>query len=242
MIRRHALLALMLLVTALLAVAPGPAESVGQDPTYGAPDAGACYDVPLSAADKNALRDETVACSSRHTLWIVGVPVAPKSVKFDGSMRFWRFVVKACSSAQDDAIGHQVDRYLTTVYQNFFFLPTKAQQRNGAHWISCELGWLVGNEKLRAHPGRRSAATSCRHVRRPGPLPEPLPGAVLAGARLARGLRDRGAGQVHAGRHHECSPPCVPAATRATRRWAYSGGESMGLDAYSLTCYDRSTH
>jgi hypothetical protein len=218
--------------------AQGAATDEDRGPRYGAPDPDACYDVPIEAADKAALHVETVPCEQRHSLWIVGVPVAPRSVEFDGSMKFWRFVVRACVAAQDEAIGRNTSRYLRTVYQNFFFVPTKAQQRHGAHWISCELGWLVGNERLvrttrvappRLRPHMSDEVNLCMDRYRTQ-CSQPHQWRAVYGA-IVRGQPTDAAVRRAARR-------ICPQHTD-TRRWNYAYGGPMGLDSFAVSCHNR---
>lgn len=113
---------------------------------WGAPKPGTCYDVPGRYAAKPSLAAHTVGCRHRHTMWVVaaakiparyaaavvnGHPLAGKSAKI-----FYRI----CNPAVARAAGGFDTGFARSAYGYYYFVPTKAQQKAGAHWLSCTMG------------------------------------------------------------------------------------------------------
>lgn len=131
------------LTIGLLAAVPTPG-AVAADPLLGAPPVGECYDVPgKTAYDEPTAGADPVACSSEHTLWVVGVGQVPKGVPMkSGNSRFDKHASKVCDPAVKRALGDRGLRYSRSAYNAFRFVPSKEQQAEGARWVSCVVGLM----------------------------------------------------------------------------------------------------
>ncbi|MBF4160111.1 septum formation family protein [Nocardioides acrostichi] len=129
------------------------------DPLYGAPEVGQCYDSTGATAGKPANPDDTVSCAQDHTLWILAVHKLPADVSLDPEDgELTKYFYSVCHPATKDAVGHYGDpAYAKSAYRAYFFVPTQAQQDQGARWISCELGIARGGRKLTTTDKRRPA-------------------------------------------------------------------------------------
>lgn len=121
-----------------LAAAVTPASAAEPDPRYGAPAVRTCHDVTMKQAEGASITQSPVACSADHTLVTTAVAVLPDSVDLTD---FDAIVAAApCTAARQKAVGSNPLLYSLTLYSNFLFIPTPAQQDQGARWVSCHLG------------------------------------------------------------------------------------------------------
>src|SRR5579875_249885 len=95
---------------ATLAIIPltGVAAAAHTNALQGAPKVGRCYNISGQTANKPATSAHTVACSKRHTLWVVAVTRVPKSVaaaRGRGLAKVEKYYESACVPAVRQAIG-----------------------------------------------------------------------------------------------------------------------------------------
>lgn len=121
---------------ALGAAAP-PARAA--DPLAGAPVVGTCFDVTIRQAMRASLTQAPVPCTDDHTLVTTAVvPLAP-GVDLADEDALQKAAGRGCVPARAKLIGSSVLRHALTLYMDVFFVPSAAQQKAGAHWISCHL-------------------------------------------------------------------------------------------------------
>lgn len=160
----------LIAVAALAAVTwAGPAQAASSA-LRGAPKAGRCYDVSgKTAQHQSALSTGTVACTKRHTLWVVRAAEVPKSVVVgqrhgQPNSKTQTYFFRICMPAIKKALGSVGLRFGLSAYRGFWFLPTKAQQHKGAHWMSCSIGLSLAHGNLvtsrKRHPAKVSGHLS----------------------------------------------------------------------------------
>lgn len=136
-------LAALLLVAGPLSSGSATADDL--DPTAGAPQAGACYDLTLAQVYEHSAPEAPVDCAAKHTLAVTAVGQVPDS--FDWATVDWkhlpksvgRAVYETCSSSVDKLVGSPVRRS-RTLYEWFWFAPTDTEIAAGARWFSCSIG------------------------------------------------------------------------------------------------------
>jgi hypothetical protein len=144
------IVASMMVAVPALGSAAGASRSTA---LFGAPKVGTCYDISGKVAAKPSVTSSTRACSKVHTLWIVAVRSIPASVVAgQGSgppnPATQRTYDKVCVPAIKRSLGSLGAAFARSAYEGFWFFPSAAQQKHGAHWMSCETGVLAGHEKL----------------------------------------------------------------------------------------------
>lgn len=141
-------------LAAVAALVIGVVLSLGDDAAaargtalYGAPKVGSCYNVSGSTAwHQSSTSAQTVNCRARHTLWVVAVTVLPEryvAQQHNGSALTGKaigYFDRVCLPAISRAVGGLGANFARSAYMYFWFVPTAAQQRAGAHWLSCSVG------------------------------------------------------------------------------------------------------
>ena len=126
----------------------GPAE-----PTP--PEVGACHALTWSELGAAADPDEPVACDGRHTSRTFLVPVAPARVDLTSPDAVGRWASGVCGPAWRRAISPDYSRRLMSAYDGYaIFVPTAAQQRDGARWVRCDIVLFGGRKALAPLPRR----------------------------------------------------------------------------------------
>jgi hypothetical protein len=149
-------LAAAVLVTGLFGAGPAVADETTADPTAGAPEVGACYDLTLEQAAAEAAAEAPVACAGRHTMVVTALGELPApldwaTVNYDKAPKaLSQALAQTCDPAVAKLIGPERARALT-MYDTFFFAPTDAEIAAGARWFSCAVA-LVGDGRLVAFP------------------------------------------------------------------------------------------
>lgn len=144
------------------------AHATGDDPTYGEPAAGQCYaDSAKAAWTADSTSAAPVSCSTKHKLWVLAVATVPPDVSLDGpSAGLAQVIAATCQPAEKTALGDGGALWAGSAYEPFVFLPTTAQQAQGAHWLSCLEGIDAGHNQLVAttkhHPEKLKGHTPDR--------------------------------------------------------------------------------
>ncbi|HEX7740683.1 MAG TPA: septum formation family protein [Marmoricola sp.] len=119
----------------------------------GAPKVGRCYDISQQQANGRSTSSDTVACSHKHLLQVYAVFAVPAKTPLKGK-KIWRFVESHCNPAAAQLLGNGGKKYGRSAYEpSWSFVPTKAQQAKGAHWVSCLLGIGGGLRTYWGPPG-----------------------------------------------------------------------------------------
>ena len=106
----------------------------------GAPKVGRCYDISQEQAEGWSTSSDTVSCSHKHLLQVFAVFAVPAKTPMKGT-KVGRFVDKHCAPAAVKLLGNGGKKWGRSAYRpGWWFTPTKAQQAQGAHWVSCLLG------------------------------------------------------------------------------------------------------
>ncbi|MBZ5735687.1 hypothetical protein K8Z61_14425 [Nocardioides sp. TRM66260-LWL] len=144
-------LALAAVSAPLAATSSARAADPAPDRLAGAPKVGSCHDATKQQANRVSPKDPSFACSTRaHTLWVEGVVPIPDDVSLDPDSRaLQEYVAPRCDRAHQDALGKSRTLLARTVYRRWIFLPTPAQRREGARWVSCELSLTADGGLLR---------------------------------------------------------------------------------------------
>ncbi|GAB3856670.1 hypothetical protein GCM10028801_14020 [Nocardioides maradonensis] len=149
---RNRILTLIALVVAILVptLGPGlPTATALTDPMYGAPAVGQCYNMAGSLViSSESATAPTVPCSGQHTVVITAVAQMPATMTYSGTA-FATFLSKTCLPATVRASGGSKLRYGRSSYADYVFIPTTAQQDQGAHWVTCMMGIAQGSTVLR---------------------------------------------------------------------------------------------
>ena len=145
------------LVAALLSLLSAPASSAAAagSPLLGAPKAGQCYKVTNRVAFKGVSANKApINCSKRHNLAVTGVYKVPKNLKMKfGNRKFEIFSLNACDRSYRQKVGKGLN-FARSAYNLFRFLPTQAQQNQGARWVSCLVGINQGADRLAVTKGK----------------------------------------------------------------------------------------
>lgn len=133
-----------------------PSASAGTDNAMlGAPAVGQCYAMSgRTAANLMSAKADPTRCNKRHTLWITGVFEVPEGVAMEtGDKKFEALYVASCLRANREAAKATKTGFALSAYATYRFVPTKAQQAQGARWLSCELGIHAGGSRLVSRAG-----------------------------------------------------------------------------------------
>jgi hypothetical protein len=149
---KRLILGSVVLAMAGLMLFAGPA-SANSSALSGAPTVGQCYAVSGRTANAMELAGHTVSCSRRHTLWVINAREVPASVIADQgngavTARTEDYFLKICMPSVRTWLGTLGPRLARSSYEPYWFFPTKAEQRAGSHWMSCELAIADGKNAL----------------------------------------------------------------------------------------------
>ncbi|WP_028644014.1 septum formation family protein [Nocardioides sp. URHA0020] len=135
--------AVLALIVALLSLGSAAAEDTPADPLAGAPAVRACYDLTYKQAYAHDTNEATVPCGHRHTMVVTAVGKAPASIDWatlDWDKQLPAALVNAinrtCDPATTKLLGTPRKRALT-LYDQYWFAPSKEDVAAGAHWFSC---------------------------------------------------------------------------------------------------------
>lgn len=136
-----AVLAFSLLTSGTAGAAPADGNAMA-----GAPKAGDCFDATRKEAYAAALRKPVVSCAAKHTLKLVKVGKLPAGVKYGDTKAYYKAVSAICGASWRKVVGTDPKKWYYTLYAEYQFAPTKAQQSDGSRWVSCALGLDVGKK------------------------------------------------------------------------------------------------
>lgn len=134
----------VVLAFAGLLVGTTTASADESDPMLGAPAVGGCYNLSLKEAYQPSTSKATVDCAKKHTLLVGAVDEIPASVDWKDDEALWKHAQRICNPFWNKQMTTSyVTRYYTLL-QPIWLMPTKAQQADGARWISCMAGVSTG--------------------------------------------------------------------------------------------------
>jgi len=143
---------LLALVAGTLLAAPSSAmEEPEPDPEenlfLGAPREGRCSTLSYEQAyEEESVSSATRPCRKWHTTQVVAVNILPSSASYDDE-DIATTISDGCSADLDAVHGKNELKLRRTLYASWIFVPTKAQQEQGARWYRCDVS-LAANQKL----------------------------------------------------------------------------------------------
>lgn len=127
------------------------------------PAVGSCHDMSVKEAYAVADPDPAVSCARRHTSRTIAVPTVPAGIKMTNGRALARIVDQKCSPAYERAIHPSRKQRLLSAYAQFWFAPTKAQIRQGARWIRCDVVLQKGRSLAPLPPAQVPALGNAPH-------------------------------------------------------------------------------
>jgi len=133
--------ALGVAIALTVSTAPSNARQATADgPGYGAPPVGACSTMTAAQATARVDHSTTVPCSQAHTARVAGVVRLPKSLSYSSTVtKLYRVVAEHCRPEANAVLGRSDRARDSTAYDLVWFLPSKAERRHGARWLSCSV-------------------------------------------------------------------------------------------------------
>jgi hypothetical protein len=137
------------MTAALLVVlaSPAAAQAAG-DPLFEAPVVGECHDYDSRSALDDVEESPAVDCSAPHTGIVVAVVEVPGRFNLiDGrtSSQLSNWASRTCAVEMEGATGIGHAQSHLTIYSFAWYVPTRAQVRQGARWVRCDvISWDNG--------------------------------------------------------------------------------------------------
>lgn len=125
-----------------LTVSTVPAQGQGQPdgPGFGAPTVGTCSAMTAKQAAAQADRSTVVPCSQGHQAKVAGVVQLPDRLNYSSDIiQLYRVIADKCRPKLNRLLGRTAAVRDSSAYDLVFFIPTKAQRRHGARWMSCSV-------------------------------------------------------------------------------------------------------
>jgi hypothetical protein len=144
--RTFATLAVATALTVSTASSQAP-QAAADGPGYGAPAIGACSTMTATQASARADHSARVPCSRAHTARVAGVVRLPARVSYSsGISTLYRVIADRCRPKLNTMLGRADRARDSSAYDLVWFLPSKAQRRHGARWLSCSVVLRKGTE------------------------------------------------------------------------------------------------
>ena len=137
-----------LLAVAGLVVSAAPAQA---DPHYAEPTVGECHDYSYKAMLQHTEGSPAVVCDGTQAAMTFAVVDVPKRVDLY-ARDLWRYVIPKCDKAFYKAVGGTPTTRALSSYFYSWYVATKAEQRQGAHWARCDAVLFGGRNKLAPVP------------------------------------------------------------------------------------------
>lgn len=133
--------ALGAVIALTVSAAPSQARRATADgPGYGAPAVGACSTMTAAQATARVDHSTTVPCSQAHTARVAGVVRLPKGLRYSSTVtKLYRVVAERCRPQANAVLGRTDRARDSTAYDLVWFLPSRAERRHGARWLSCSV-------------------------------------------------------------------------------------------------------
>jgi hypothetical protein len=151
--RTTVLVSLLALVgTALSGAVLGSSQAADRDPGFGQPAIGSCYQMSSKELNRASFGEAAVDCTGKHTSQVIGVTYLPNRLSWKKAS-----FTKIAAVAQRDcyptlwaALGGSATLRAESAYRLAYFIPSKAQRKQGARWIRCDA--ILGVAKLSSMP------------------------------------------------------------------------------------------
>jgi hypothetical protein len=145
---------LFVVLTTLLALTPlglASASAQATDPHYAEPTVGECHDYSYKGLNHRSDSSPAVVCDGTQTAQTFAVVDLPRRVKLSDPDLF-KYVGPTCDKKWKRALGGAPTTWALSAYYYGWFVPTKAEQRQGAHWVRCDAVLFGGRNKLAPVP------------------------------------------------------------------------------------------
>ena len=152
-------------VGSLLLAAPstaGTGDTAADGPDYHRPSVGDCRQMSWQEITQASDPPATVDCSTPHSARTIAVPSLPQDVGYTDQARLERIATRACTPAEEHALGRTRLVQRQTAYQWVWFVPTTSEWDHGARWLRCDLVLLGGQAVLTLPTDRVPALPSGR--------------------------------------------------------------------------------
>jgi hypothetical protein len=96
----------------------------------------------MTAKQANAKADKStvVPCSQGHTAKVAGVVKLPDRLDYSSNIvKLYRVMENKCRPQVDAMLGRTYAVRDSSAYDLVWFIPTKAERRHGARWMSCSI-------------------------------------------------------------------------------------------------------
>jgi putative regulator of septum formation len=147
-LRGFAVLFSALIAAVGLGTVTAPAQA---DPHYAEPSVGECHDYSYKTLAHHSEGSPAQVCDGTQSAMTFAVVVLPKRIGLN-STGAARYALPKCDKAFAKALGGRPTTWALTAYSTAWYVPTKAQQRQGAHWVRCDAVLYGGHNKLAPVP------------------------------------------------------------------------------------------
>lgn len=104
------------------------------------PEVGTCHQLSFKQLDLPDLQGPEVDCADPHTGQVVATAQLPEGLTPSSSFeKIGEFARPACQEGAVEAVGGTVEERRNSLFETYFFLPSRQQAARGARWVSCEL-------------------------------------------------------------------------------------------------------
>jgi hypothetical protein len=146
--RGSAVLLSTLLAVAGLGIVTAPAQA---DPHYAEPSVGECHDYSYRAIAHQSEDSPAEVCDGTQSAMTYAVVELPKRIHVN-TEDAGRYALPKCDKAFAKALGGRPTTWALTSYFTAWFIPTKAERRQGARWVRCDAVLYGGHNKLAPVP------------------------------------------------------------------------------------------
>jgi hypothetical protein len=152
---RHVIhvVAAALATTALVVGGPATAttgRSSGFPPLRGdvdKPTVGECHLYKYAEVNHASEKSKAIPCDQKHTAQVIAVVKVPRRIPFVDALAVFDATGPKCYHAMAKTLRGNLAFRSLSAYNFAFFVPTKAEQAQGARWVRCDL-ILEGGRKL----------------------------------------------------------------------------------------------
>jgi len=142
----------VIFATLIAVVGLGSATAPAQaDPHYAQPTVGECHDYSYKTVAHHSETSPAEVCDGTQTAMTYAVVVVPKRIGVNTDAAA-RYALPKCDKAFAKALGGRPTTWALSAYSSAWYVPTKAQQRQGAQWVRCDALLAGGHNKLAPVP------------------------------------------------------------------------------------------
>jgi hypothetical protein len=149
--------AVALAMTALVVAGPANATADRSDGLpaprgdVDSPVVGECHLYKYAEVNHASEKSKAIPCDQKHTAQVIAVVKVPRRIPFVDDLAVFDATGPKCYHALAKTLGGNLSFRALSAYNFAFFVPTKAEQAEGARWVRCDL-ILEGGRRLMPLP------------------------------------------------------------------------------------------